>query len=104
MISLADVLKTQQFTNPQTQNLGYNIIKIKIQNILLAIRQVNPYKSSNTQKVVQGPQGSPMTYSGTRGQNYFLHTKLSSSFVSFSLMRDSGVVQSLHEMCHCVDG
>lgn len=57
MISLADILKTQRFTNLPTQKLGYNIIEIKIQNILLAIRQVNSYTAAILKIWSRDPKG-----------------------------------------------
>lgn len=59
MISLPDIfLKTQQFTNPQTQKLDYNTFEMKIYNIiLLAIRQVNSCKASILKVWSMDPQG-----------------------------------------------
>lgn len=56
-ISIADILKNQQFTYPQTHKLRYNIIELKTQNILLAIRQINSYKAAVLRKVWSVPKG-----------------------------------------------
>lgn len=62
MIRLADT-KTKQLINLQTQKLGY-IIEIKIQNILLAIRQVNPIKQKFSRRGPGTPRVSMIRLGG----------------------------------------